>query len=107
MLTTVQGRFVYLATGSEVVEPGASHVVATTDPTVARLTLTTCTPRYTANERLVVYGDLDLETSDPPQPAVLSYGDVTGGEPTVTTRAGDDRAGRRPRRAAPSRWPRR
>ena len=58
VLTTVQGRFVYRATGSEVVEPEASHVVATTDPTVATLTLTTCTPRYTASQRLVVYGDL-------------------------------------------------
>ena len=71
VLTTVQGRFVYRATGSEVVEPGASQVVATTDPTVATLTLTTCTPRYTANERLVVYADLDVEASARPRPAVL------------------------------------
>jgi sortase A len=78
VITTVQGRFVYRATGSEVVEPGASHVVATEDPEVATLTLTTCTPRYTANQRLVVYADLDLAASDPPQPAVLDYG---GGPP--------------------------
>jgi sortase A len=79
VVTTVQGRFVYRATGSEVVAPGASHVVATEDPDVATLTLTTCTPRYTARERLVVYADLDLEASDPPQPAVLDYG---GGPPS-------------------------
>jgi sortase A len=82
VLTTVQGRFVYRATGSEVVEPGASHVVATQDPDVARLTLTTCTPRYTARQRLVVYADLDLDESDPPQPAVLDYGGET---PTAST----------------------
>ncbi len=79
VVTTVQGRFVYRATGSEVVAPGASHVVATENPDVAALTLTTCTPRYTARERLVVYADLDLAASDPPQPAVLDYG---GGPPS-------------------------
>jgi sortase A len=79
VVTTVQGRFVYRATGSEVVAPGASEVVATDDPDVARLTLTTCTPRYTARERLVVYADLDVDASDPPQPAVLDYG---GGPPS-------------------------
>jgi sortase A len=77
VVTTVQGRFVYRATGSEVVAPTASHVVATENPGVATLTLTTCTPRYTARERLVVYADLDPGASDPPQPAVLDY----GGEP--------------------------
>ena len=85
VLTTVQGRFVYRATGSEVVEPGASHVVATTDPTVATLTLTTCTPRYTANERLVVYADLDVEASARPQPAVLEYGGENDEETSATT----------------------
>ena len=34
--------------------PTDSQVVATTDPTVARLTLTTCHPRYTAARRLIV-----------------------------------------------------
>ncbi len=35
VLTTVQGRFVYRATGSEVVDANRSDVVATTDPTIA------------------------------------------------------------------------
>jgi sortase A len=67
ILTTVNGRFVYRATGSEVVPPSASDVVATTDPTVARLTLTTCHPRWTARERLIVFADLDAEASTAPQ----------------------------------------
>jgi sortase A len=82
VLTTVQGRFVYRATGSEVVDPGASQVVATTDPSAATLTLTTCTPRYTASQRLVVHADLALDASDPPQPAVLDY---HGTEPLLTS----------------------
>jgi sortase A len=85
VLTTVQGRFVYRATGSEVVEPEQSEVVATTDPTVATLTLTTCTPRYTASQRLVVHADLDLDASDAPQEAVLDYGGLADDEPAPTT----------------------
>jgi sortase A len=85
VLTTVQGRFVYRATGSEVVEPEQSDVVATTDPTVATLTLTTCTPRYTASQRLVVHADLDLDVSDAPQEAVLDYGGRADDEPAPTT----------------------
>jgi sortase A len=101
VLTTVQGRFVYRATGSEVVDPGASQVVATTDPTTATLTLTTCTPRYTASQRLVVHGALDLDASDPPQPAVLDYRGGTEEEPTTTaTTATTATATSRPRRGS-------
>jgi sortase A len=72
IVTTVQGRFVYRATGSEVVAPNRADVIATTDPDVARLTLTTCDPKYTARNRLVLYADLDLEASNaPPQPPVI------------------------------------
>jgi sortase A len=77
VVTTIQGRFVYRATGSEVISPSQSDVVATTDPTVARLTLTTCTPRYTASKRLIVFADLDPEASAAPQPPIV-------GEPTAT-----------------------
>ena len=66
ILTTVNGRYVYRATGSEVVPPTASDVVATTDPSVARLTLTTCHPRWTARERLIVFADLDVAASTAP-----------------------------------------
>jgi sortase A len=72
VVTTVQGRFVYRATGSEVVSPSQSDVVATTDPDVARLTLTTCTPRYTASQRLIVFADLDPDASPEPQPPIVS-----------------------------------
>ncbi len=85
VLTTVQGHFVYRATGSEVVNPDASEVVATTDPNVATLTLTTCTPRYTASQRLVVHATLDRQASDPLQPAVLSYAGTEPQPATTTT----------------------
>lgn len=72
VLTTVQGRFVYRMTASEIVSASQSDVVATTDPDVARLTLTTCHPRYTAAQRLIVFAELDAEGSAAPQPAVIS-----------------------------------
>lgn len=82
VLTTVQGRFVYRMTGSEIVSPDAGHVVLTTDPNVARLTLTTCDPKYTATNRLIVYAELDAAASGPPLPPVLTYG---GGQPPFPT----------------------
>ncbi len=72
VLTTVQGRFVYRMTANEIVAPSDAQVVATTDPTVATLTLTTCHPRYTAAKRLIVHADLDLAASAEPQPAVVA-----------------------------------
>jgi len=82
-LTTVQGRFVYTVTGSEVVGPGQSDVIDTTDPDVAMLTLTTCTPRYTAKQRLIVFADLDVTASSPAQPPIIET-------PPSTTPAGGE-----------------
>lgn len=63
-LETAGGRFVYRVTWQKVVSPNASWVAA---PTVrASLTLTTCTPRFSSADRLVVR-------------AVQVYGEVPGG----------------------------
>ena len=53
---TVQGLFVYHVTSSQAVDPSDVAVVAST-PT-PMLTLTTCTPRYSATQRLVVQAAL-------------------------------------------------
>ncbi len=84
VVTTIQGRFVYRMTGSEIVGPDAGHVVLTTDPNVARLTLTTCDPKYTATNRLIVYAELDPVASGAPQPPVLSYGSEPPAAPVDT-----------------------
>jgi len=67
IVTTVQGRFVYRMTAVDIVNPSASGVIATTDPDVARLTLTTCHPKYSAQQRLIIFADLDIASSAPPQ----------------------------------------
>jgi len=52
-ITTLQGTFLYRVTGSQVVLPTD---VAVVDPTpTPQLTLTTCNPRYSASQRLVVH----------------------------------------------------
>ena len=79
VLTTVQGRFVYRATGSEVVDANRADVVATTDPTIAQLTLTTCHPRYSATRRLIVSADLDEAASAAPQPVIVADDPETDG----------------------------
>ncbi len=55
-ILTVQGLFVYRVVSSQSVSPSD---VAVTDPTAQpTLTLTTCTPRYSATQRLVVQARL-------------------------------------------------
>ena len=55
-VTTLQGTFLYSVTKSQVVLPTDVAVVAPT-PT-PQLTLTTCNPRYSASQRLVVSANL-------------------------------------------------
>ena len=74
-VTTLAGRFVYRVTGQQIVGPDDYYVVATTDPTVATITLTSCHPKYTARERIIISGVLDeAASSAPPADAVLNYG---------------------------------
>jgi len=50
-------------------------VIATTDPTRATLTLTSCHPKYTARERIIVYAELDpVATSAVVGEATINYG---------------------------------
>ena len=71
-ITTVQGLFVYHVVSSRVVDPSDVAVVAPT-PT-PMVTLTTCNPRYSANQRLVVQAalvsDLLTGTTSPTRPEV-------------------------------------
>ena len=58
-------RFVYEVASTEIVGPDGYHVVTTTDPTVAELTLTSCDPKYTARNRIAVHAFLVASESDP------------------------------------------
>jgi sortase A len=49
-------------------------VITTTDSTVSTLTLTSCHPRWTTRERIVITSQLDPAQSDPVGEAVINYG---------------------------------
>ncbi|MEA2685704.1 MAG: sortase [Actinomycetota bacterium] len=83
-ITTRVGEFRYEVIDSQVVSPEATEVLNPTEDN--RLTLTTCNPRYSAAERLIVSAKLVTTPVEPPplpegtvQPDVqLAGGDVAG-----------------------------
>jgi sortase A len=91
VVTAPWGRFVYVVDNITIV--GADDyalVIPTVDPTVARITLASCHPKYSAKQRYVVQATLDTARSDqatfpgapaPPEPAVTA----TTAPPTVPT----------------------
>ena len=64
MITTAQGQFEYDVIGTQVVSPSDVQVVAPTPD--GRLTLTTCNPRFSAKERMVVQASLKNPPPAPP-----------------------------------------
>lgn len=72
--TTLNGRYTYQVTGQQVVASSEYCVVATTDSTVATLTLTSCHPKYTAQKRIVIFSELVASESAPVGEPVLNYG---------------------------------
>jgi sortase A len=82
--TTVDGRFVYRVTGQEIVTPADYQVIATTDPDQASLTLTSCHPKWTTRERIIISAEFDPAASSAPAgDAVINYGRAD--DPTDTT----------------------
>ena len=76
IITDLMGRkFTYLVSNQQVVEATDSWVVATTDPTKAILTLTTCHPEFSAKQRLIISAELDLTQSDIAASPAAMYAD--------------------------------
>ncbi len=63
-ILTAQGLFQYTVNGSQIVAPTNVSVLNTV-PGKSTLTLTTCNPRYSAAQRLVVTANLDARTAPP------------------------------------------
>ena len=66
VITTVQGTFTYSVTGTVIVSPNDTSVVDNT--TFPELTLTTCNPRFSASQRLVVHAR-STTAPRPPRPS--------------------------------------
>lgn len=55
---TKWGDFTYRVTGSEIVQPDARDIANPAASTFAEIVLTTCNPRYSAAQRLIVFARL-------------------------------------------------
>ena len=93
LVTTRQGSFRYEVRESKVVRPTDVSVLAPTEDD--RLTLTTCHPRYSAKERLIVVASLMGEAAPTPPPsetpppaAEPGGGEAEEAEETPTLEAG-------------------
>jgi sortase A len=84
IITTAYGTFAYEVNTLRVVEPTEYAVVSTTDPTTATLTLTTCHPKWSAAQRLVVTATLDDLRSDPMLPDTAIGNTATPDVPATT-----------------------
>ena len=84
IITTAYGTFTYEVNTLRVVEPTEYSVVSTTDPTTATLTLTTCHPKWSAAQRLIVTATLDDLRSDPLLPDVAT-GTTSATDASTTT----------------------
>ncbi len=80
---TLSGTFDYLVSEPPfVVNPGDTHVLDQT-PTAATLTLTTCNPKYSARQRLIVKAEYDLRANQPqpqaPPPQARTVANIDAG----------------------------
>ena len=73
-VTTLNGEYVYRVTGQRIVQPSEYQVVATTDPTTSTLTLISCHPKWTSQQRIVIFSELDEEASAALGEPVINYG---------------------------------
>jgi sortase A len=75
-LVTVQGKFVYRVTEQRVVDPSEVSVLdPSPDPAhpghnLATITLTTCNPKYSAAQRLIIKAQLELPKGQVPLPTL-------------------------------------
>ena len=82
---TAYGNFTYVVDGNKIVEPTDVSVIATTNPSVATLTLTSCHPKWSSDKRYVVTATLKEKESTPV--TVVSKPPTTTPEPAAPDEA--------------------
>lgn len=75
IFTAIGDAYAYNVTDIFVVNPSDYQVVTDSDPNVATLTLITCTPKYTSQQRLVIKAVLDPSRGSPVGQPTLFYGE--------------------------------
>ncbi len=106
VVQTIVGTYTYVVDGQQIVSPDDyALVIPTTDPSVATLTLTSCHPKYSARQRIVVTATLDPDRSDVvtlPFVAPVDDADDTGVIPGDLPGDGDEPADTTPASTAPA-----
>lgn len=81
VVETAQAWYVYKVTSSSVVSPHQVSVILPVpdqpgvDPTQKLITLTTCNPRYSASQRMIIHGELsETDPKTGPAPVALTTG---------------------------------
>jgi sortase A len=87
-VTTNQGDFTYRVRESKVVRPQQNEVLAPSTENV--LTLTTCNPRFSASQRLIVVSTLSNEPAAAPPTTVAPPVEDHGTKTTVPPRLADE-----------------
>jgi sortase A len=82
LVQTLQGEFTYLVDGKTVVQPNQVEVLDQTDE--ARLTLTTCEPRFSARRRLIITALLQDDPVPPARPASTNEPTGEPADPSAT-----------------------
>jgi sortase A len=72
-VTTRQGEFTYKVREKKVVKPTQNEVLDSSDQNL--LTLTTCNPRFSAAQRLIIVSELTENPAPAPEPAVVAVPD--------------------------------
>lgn len=86
LVTTVQGTFRYEVMGQEIVSPSEVSVLDDFDDD--RLTLTSCHPKYSARQRIIITAQLTDPPAPPPPPDAATPADP---EPARESIDGDER----------------
>lgn len=90
-VTTLGGVFRYEVTEQQIVDPDAVSVLDDTPD--GRLTLTTCNPKYSAAERLIIVARLTTPVAPPPGPDATALATPPPPRPRLSLAAGENRAG--------------
>ena len=83
VITYPSATYVYLVSSTSIVTPDDVSVIATKDSNKGSLTLTTCHPKGSAAQRLIISAELDPKQSSPLGPATYYNGSSTSNDATA------------------------
>lgn len=83
VITYPSATYVYLVSSTSIVTPDEVSVIATKDSSKGSLTLTTCHPKGSAAQRLIISAELDPKRSSPLGPATYYNGLATSNDATA------------------------